>query len=179
MKRLAIAVAGVLVLLASARPMADISVSIIEYRVLAALGQVRLTTGFVHDPGLQEKMLKDLAGFDSRGLIAIDGPAPRRVNRRETIGTHVVETAIVISPPLGRGYKGGVASAQITVTVDDKIRISCPYDAGDIELADISILPIDGMISVRGNVNGKQFDGLTVLSSPELVDARWLQQHAR
>ncbi|HWC75370.1 MAG TPA: hypothetical protein VG454_15655, partial [Gemmatimonadales bacterium] len=58
---------------ASPRPTTDISVSFVEYRVLKEIGQVRLTTGFVHDPELQKKMMANLQSFDRDGIILIAG----------------------------------------------------------------------------------------------------------
>lgn len=66
--RILVATAALMTLL-PARPLADVSLSLIEYRVLAAVGQVRLTTGFVHDPETQKTMLSRLACFDHQGVI--------------------------------------------------------------------------------------------------------------
>src|ERR1051325_3935082 len=104
--------------LAPAKPTADVNLSFIEYRVLEQVGQVRLTTGFVHNPEQQKKMLADPASFDRRGIILIAGNSPRKIVRYARIDSHSLETTISIYPAVGHGYRGGLATAEIAVTVD-------------------------------------------------------------
>src|SRR5216110_3325495 len=130
-------------------PAADVTFAIIEYRVLQRVGQVRLTTGFVHDPATQMAMFADLESFDRQGIILIAGGSVRHFNRRETIGSHTVETAISVYPAVGHGYRGGLATADVIVTVDGRKKIDCPYDQGPIELAELDILPLEDMISIH------------------------------
>jgi hypothetical protein len=161
------------------RPPTDVSLPLIEYRALGPLGQVRLTTGFVHDPKTQKTMLGRLGFFDQQGLILVAGQSVREFKRRETVGSHSVETTIHVYPATGRGYRGGLATADIVVTVDGKRRIDCPYTSASVELADIGILPIDGFISVSGSYDGKPVSGLVPLSGAQTIDLAWLQRTAR
>jgi len=167
-----------LIALAPAKPATDLTLPFIEYRVLRQIGQVRLTTGFVHDPEQQRRMLADPAAFDQRGIILIAGDTPRRVTRNETIGSHSVQTTISIIPPLGHGYRGGLATADIAVTVDGKKRIDGPYDEGAIELADVAILPAEGTISLDGSYDDKHFAAAIALTGREIIDRAWLEKKA-
>jgi hypothetical protein len=106
------AAAVAIVTLLPTKPIADVSLSIIEYRVLTQLGQVRMTAGFVHNPEMQKAMLADLGSFERQGIILIGGDSDRQFNRRETIGSHSVETTISVSPAVGLGYRG--ASQRLT-----------------------------------------------------------------
>jgi hypothetical protein len=174
-----LAAAVIVIALVPTKPTADVSLALIEYRVLQRLGQVRLTTGFVHDPKTQEAMLADLASFDRQGIILIGGDSVRQFSRRETIGAHSVETTISVYPAVGHGYQGALATAHVIVTVDGSKRIDCPYDQGPIELADLDILPLDGMISVLGSYDDKQVRGLIFLNGNQMIDTPWLERHAR
>src|SRR5206468_9739131 len=85
-------------------PAADVTFAIIEYRVLQRVGQVRLTTGFVHDLGTQMAMFADLESFDRQGIILIAGGLVRYFKGRETIGCHTVGAAISFDRAVGHGY---------------------------------------------------------------------------
>src|SRR5207244_13304609 len=76
------------------RPAADVTFAIIEYRVLQQVGQVRLTTGFVHDPATQKAVLADLASFDRQGIILIAGGSFLQYSRIKTTGSHTSETPL-------------------------------------------------------------------------------------
>ena len=73
----------------------------------------------------------DLASLDRQGIILIAGGSVRQFSRRETIGPHTVETAISVYPAVGHGYRGGLATAGVIVTVDGRKKIDCPYDTRD------------------------------------------------
>ena len=176
-RTLAAAVIGIAVL--PTRPTADVTLAIIEYRVLQPVGQIRLTTGFVHDPETQKAMLADLASVDRQGIILIGGNSVRQFNRREAIGPHTVETTISVYPAVGHGYRGGLATAYVIVTVDGRKKIDCPYDQGRIELADLVILPLEGMISILGSYDDKPVRGMISLDSNQTIDTPWLDRHAR
>ncbi len=167
-----------LLALAPARPATDISLPFIEYRVLKRVGEVRLATRFVHDPQQQKRMLQDLTSFDRDGMILIAGDRPRRVVRTETIDLHSVQTSISISPALGHGYRGGLATAGITVTIDGKKRIDSPYDEGAVELADVAILPDKATISLDGSFDNRRFAGTLDLTGNQTVDKAWLERKA-
>jgi hypothetical protein len=173
------AAAVAIVTLLPTKPIADVSLSIIEYRVLTQLGQVRVTAGFVHDPEMQKAMLADLGSFERQGIVLIGGDSDRQFNRRETIGSHSVETTISVYPAVGLGYRGGLATADITVAVDGKKKIDCPYDRGETELADVAILPVDGMISIVGSYRGKSVSGVMFLNGNQTIDMSWLERNAR
>jgi hypothetical protein len=175
----AVVVTLAIIALHPARPFADVNLAIIEYRLVPQVGQVRLTTGYVHDPAIQKVMLADLASFDRQGIILIAGDSVRQFTRRETIGGHTVETTLSVYPPIGHGYRGGLATAAVVVEVDGKRRVDIPYDAGLAELADLSIRPLDGMISLSGLYASKPVRGAIFLESDETIDTGWLAQHAR
>jgi hypothetical protein len=179
MKNIILISTAALIGLLPGRPLADVSLPLIEYRVLGPLGQVRLTTGFVHDAGTQRTMLGRLAIFDQRGLILVAGESVREFRRREAIGSHSVETIIHIYPATGRGYRGGLATADIVVTVDGKQTIDCPYIGGAVELADIAISPADGTISVYGSYDCKHVGGLVSLNAGKSIDLPWLQRNGK
>lgn len=65
------------------------------------------------------------------------------------------------------------------MTVDGKKRIDCPYVKLPVELADVSILPVDGMISISGSYGDKRIAGLVLLTGDQTMDAAWLQRHAK
>ena len=161
------------------KPSGDVTLAIIEYRVLQAVGQVRLTTGYFNDADTQKAMLADLAWFDRQGIILVAGDSVRRFNRRQSIGAHVVETTIFVRPAIGHGYRGGLATANVIVTVDGTKVIDCPYDGGPTELDDIGIMPRDGMISILGSYDGKRVRGLISLTSNQTIDATWLARNAK
>jgi len=173
------AAAFAIVALRPARPMADVNLTIIEYRLVPQVGQIRLTAGSVHDPATQKAMLADLASFDRQGIILVAGDTVRRFHRRESIGGHVVETALTVYPAVGHGYRGGLATAAVAVDVDGKRRVDVPYDAGLAELADLSIRPLDGMISIVGSYANKSVRGAIFLEGDQTIDTRWLLQNAR
>ena len=175
------AVAAILAWMAlhSTTPILDVNLTIIEYRVLPQVGQVRLTTGHVHDPAIQKAMLTDLASFDRQGIVLLGGDTVRRINRRKTIGSHTVETTLSVYPATGHGYRGGLATAAISVTVDGRLRVDAPYDSGPAQLADIEIQPLDGMISILGSYDDKIVRGTISLDGNEDIDTKWLAQHAR
>ena len=179
MKNATIVATAALLGLVSSRPLPDITLSLIEYRVLGQIGQVRVTTGFVHDPETQRSMLARLASFDQQGLILVAGDSVREFRRRETIGSHSMETTIQIYPAVGHGYRGGLATADILVTVDGKKRIDCPYDRGPVELADIGVAPVDGRISVSGSYDDKRIERFVFLNGGETIDLPWLQRNAK
>jgi hypothetical protein len=158
---------------------ADVSLSFIEYRVLKPIGQVRLTRGFVHDPQIEQTMLAHLDSLDHDGIILIAGNSKRQFRRTETIGSHSIETTVSIYPAVGRGYRGGDATADVVVTVDRQKRIDCAYDRGATELTDVTILPIDGMIEVLGSHGGRRADGVVFLNSDQVIDEAWLAKSAR
>ena len=174
-------VGAVLALLtvAPAGPRPDVSLPLIEYRVLSSIGQVRLTQGFVHDPDTQTYMLGRLASFDEKGVILVAGNTPREFKRRETIGSHSVETVIRVYPTTGEGYGGGLATANIVVTVDGRKRIDCPWIQQPIELADVSIAPVDGMISIAAQVGEKRINTPVFLNGDVMIDQAWLERRAR
>ena len=62
---------------------------------------------------------------------------------------------------------------------DGRKAIDCPYDQGPIELSDVDILPLDGMISIRGSYADRHVAGLISLPGNEIVNAPWLERHAR
>ena len=78
MRTRTLAAAVIVIALLPTRPAADVTFAIIEYRVLQQVGQVRLTTGFVHDPATQKAVFADLASFDRQGIILIAGGSVRR-----------------------------------------------------------------------------------------------------
>jgi hypothetical protein len=174
-----LAAALAIVTLYPTKPIADVRMAIIEYRVIQAVGQVRLTTGYVHDPATQKAMLADLAWFDRQGIILIGGDSIRRFNRRQSIGAHVVETTISVRPAIGHGYRGGLATADVIVTVDGRKAIDCPYDGGPTELDDVGILPRDGMISILGSYDGKHVQRVVSLTGNQTIDPTWLARNAR
>ena len=173
-----ILIAAALTWLLPAGQPADVTLSLIEYRVLAGTGQVRLTTGFVHDPATQNAMLSRLALHDHQGVILVAGESVREFRRREMIGAHSVETSIRVYPATGRGYGGGFATADIIVTVDGKNRIDCPYLRLPVELADVSISPGDGMIAIAGSYGEKHINDLVFLNGGQTIDGAWLRDHA-
>jgi hypothetical protein len=166
-------------MLPSAKPIADVNLAIIEYRVLPQVGQVRLTTGYVHDPAVQNTMLADLASFDRQGLIVVAGDSVRRFNRREMIGSHSIETALSVYPAIGHGYRGGLATATVVVIIDGKKRVDAPYDGGPVELADVAIQPLDGVISIRGTCDNKTVRAAISLDGNQTIDTKWLTRNAR
>jgi hypothetical protein len=124
-----LAAALAIVTLYPTKPVADVSLAIIEYRVIQAVGQVRLTTGYVHDPG--------------------------------------------------HGYRGGLATADVVVTVDGKKVIDCAYDGGPTELDDVGILPRDGMISILGSYDGKHVQSVISLTGNQTIDPTWLARNVK
>ena len=153
---------------------ADVSYPIIEYRVLRPIAQVRLTAGFIHDPGLQAQVVAERAGFEQQGIVLLQVDSVRRVVRDEKLAGHSVKTELSLYPPAGRGYKGAMSTADIIITVDGKKRVDCPWDAGVIELSDLSVLPVDGFVSVRWKREGKSLQDLLFLSSGQTVTLDWL-----
>src|SRR5256885_5428850 len=107
----------------------------------------------------------DLASLDRQGIILIAASSVRQFSRRETIGPHTVETAISVYPAVGHGYRGGLATAGVIVTVDGRKKIDCPYDQGPIELAELDILPLEGTISITGSYDDKEVRGGIPLDS--------------
>ena len=160
-------------------PIADVNLATIEYRVLPQIGQVRLTTGYVHDPTIQKTMLADPASFDRQGIILVAGDTVRRFDRRETIGGHAIETTLSVYPAIGHGYRGGLATAAVVITVDGKKRVDALYDGGLTELADVGIQPLDGVISIRGWYDNKTVRGTISLESDQTIDTNWLARNAR
>jgi hypothetical protein len=179
MKNATVVATAALLGVLSSRALPDVSLSLIEYRVLGQIGQVRVTTGFVHDPETQRSMLARLASFDQQGLILVAGDSVREFRRRETIGSHSVETTIHVYPAVGHGYRGGLATADIIVTVDGKKTIDCPYDSGPVELADIVVSPVDGTISVSGSYDDKRIQRVVLLNGGPTIDLPWMQRNAR
>jgi hypothetical protein len=154
---------------------ADLTLSVIEYRVLADLGQVRLTTTSIHDEAIQDRMVKDRERFERGGVVLVNAKKTRSFVRQTKIGAHVVETKIVLEPPLGHGFRGGLPTADIVVTIDGKTRIDCSFDSGDIELYDVGILVNDNLIHIRGSRDDKLFDERTPLMGGKIIDDYWLR----
>jgi len=178
MRSKVLAGAFVIMALHPAKPIADLNLTIIEYRVLPQIGQIRLTTGRVHDPATQWNIFANLASFDRRGIILIGGDSARQISRHETIGSHSVVTTISVYPATGHGYRGGLATAAIIVMVDGRKRIDCPYDSGPTEIVDVAIKPVDGIISIRATYDDKSVDGTISLKSNETIDTKWLARNA-
>src|SRR5437879_13821539 len=97
-------------------PAADVTFAIIEYRVLQRVGQVRLTTGFGHDPATEMAMFADLESFDRQGIILIAGGAVRHFMRRDTNGSHGVDTGSTLYRAIGPWTRGGLETAYVIVT---------------------------------------------------------------
>ena len=177
--RIGLAVAIVTALgVAGPPPTADLSLALIEYRVLVPLHQVRVTTGMVHDPALQGRMLADLPGFDRRGMILVAGDSGRTIRRHETIGGHRVDTEITIYPATGHGFGGAMATAQVKVAIDTRVVVDCPYVAGDISVSELDLLPGEGMISLSGSEGAKRFDRTIFPGAGEVVDLAWIHRNA-
>jgi hypothetical protein len=179
MKVIAFAAALALMTPHSVNPAADVSLTIVEYRALQSVGQVRLTSGYVHDPEIQKSLLADLAASDRRGIILVAGDAVRQIRRREAIGTHSVETTITVRPAVGHGYRGGMATASVVVAVDGQKVVDCMYDGGETELNEIDVLPRDGLISILGSHFGKHVQAVVSLKDLQTIDAGWLTRNAK
>jgi hypothetical protein len=160
-------------------PAADVSLTIVEYRALQSVGQIRLTSGYVHDPEIQKSLLADLAASDRRGIILVAGDSVRQVKRHETIGTHSVETTITVRPAVGHGYRGGLATASVVVAVDGQKVVDCMFDGGETSLDEIDVLPRDGMISILGSHYGKHVQAMVSLKDLQTIDAGWLTRNAK
>jgi hypothetical protein len=155
----------------------DVSYSVIEYRVLTDLGQVRLTTGFVLDRDVQLRIRNNRDAFERRGIVLVSVESDRRFVRREKIAGHSIETTISLYPPLGYGPGGGLSTAHVVVTVDGRKKIDCPYADNQIQLIDLAILVFDGMIRVRGTHIDKFVDAWA--DDDKVVDRDWLKRVAR
>lgn len=173
-----LAIAGLLGCLAP-EPRSDVSYTLIEYRKLEQLGQIRVTAGIVHDPAIQDRMFANFASFDRQGLILVAGDSGREFSRSEKIGTHTVETRIRVFPPTGRGFGGGLGTADILVTVDGAKRVDCPFAHPEVGLDDVAILPADGMITVGGSVGGKRFHDYIFTTGTQAVNQAWLERAAK
>ncbi len=103
------------------------------------------------------------------------GAGDNRIRSR----SNSVETTIHVFPAVGHGYRGGLATADIIVTVDGKKRIDCPYDSGPVELADIGVSPVDGRISVSGSYDDKRIERFVFLNDGQTIDRPWLQRNAK
>jgi len=174
-----IAVVLALVVPHAAARHADVTLTLVEYRVVQAIGQVRLTSGYVHDPETQEYMLADLAASDHRGIVLVAGDSVRRFARRETIGAHRVETTLTVSPAVGHGYRGGMATVDVVIIVDGRTLVDCPFDSGPVELQEIDVLARDGMLSIRGSYGDKRVEALVPLGHGPTINAAWLARTAR
>jgi hypothetical protein len=153
---------------------ADVAVTVIEYRVLRDLGQIRITSTSIHDTATQDSFARQRDRFDRMGLILVAGASSRAVVRHETLGSHVIDTKISIEPAAGRGYRGGLPTAGMTVTVDGQKRIDCPFDERETEFHDVGILVADGQIHLRGSFKDKPFDEFVPLLDARIVDWQWL-----
>jgi hypothetical protein len=160
-------------------PAADVSLTIIEYRALQSVGQVRLTSGYVHDAEIQKSLLADLAASDRRGIILVAGDSVRQFKRRETVGTHNVETTITVRPAIGHGYRGGLATAAVVVAIDGQKVVDCMYDGGETQLSEIDVFPRDGMVSVLGSHYGKHVQGTVSLKDMQTIDQGWLTRNTQ
>ncbi len=163
----------------SMNPAADVSLTIVEYRVLQSVGQVRLTSGYVHDPETQKSMLADLMASDRRGVILVAGDSVRQFKRGETIGAHRIETTLTVYPAFGYGYHGGLATVDVIVTIDGRKVVDCPFDRGPTELHEIDILARDGLISILGTHGGKPVQAIVSLKDVQTIDAEWLARNAK
>jgi hypothetical protein len=158
---------------------ADVSFPFIEYRDLKPLGQIRLTRGVVHDPNIQTTILGNLGSFDRQGIVLMGGNSERQFHRTERIGSHTIETTISVHPALGHGYRGGLATADVLVTIDGIKRIDCPFDRGPTELNDVEILPSDGMIQILGSEDGREVNSVMFLKGNRAINADWLATNAK
>lgn len=152
----------------------DESLPIVEFRIVPSIDQVRLTAGFIHDPALQATVIARRAEFERRGIILVHVDSARRIVREERVAGHAIRTQLSIYPPTNRGYKGGRSTADVLVTVDGRKKIDCPWDAPDVELSDLSIMPVDGFVSMSGTVDDKSFHAVVALNSDEILDRAWL-----
>jgi hypothetical protein len=157
----------------------DVSFTIIEYRVVKELGQVRMTAGLVHDPAIQDRMDARREAFERKGIILVNVAGERRFVREEHLANHLIRTVVTLRPPIGRGYRGGVSTAGLLVTVDGRTRVDCSYDAGNVEISDLSIMAIDGFIRVRGTVDRNSIDELTPLVGDDTITDAWLMARTR
>jgi hypothetical protein len=153
---------------------ADVSMPVIEYRVVRSIDQVRLSAGIIHDPGLQSRVISDRAAFEREGIVFAQVDSERHFERDEALAGHTVRTEISLYPPAHRGYRGAFSTAFVAVTIDGRKRVDCPWDAGRVELFDLSIMPVDGFVSVQGTYGGKHFGALLSLSGSETATLRWL-----
>lgn len=95
------------------------------------------------------------------------------VRRKETIRSRVIETRISIEPAAGRGFRGALPTAALSVTVDGTKRIDCPF-GGETAFHDMAILVSDGRIHLRGSFKDKPFDEDAPLLEGKQIDSHWL-----
>jgi hypothetical protein len=176
-RRLLIAAIAFLLLGSGAR--ADLSLVVIEYRVLTDLGQVRLTSTSLHDEAIQDRVVKNREKFERAGIVLVQAEVERVFARKERIGSHTVETRLTIEPAVGRGFRGGLPTAELSVKVDGIPRIDCPYDSGETELHDVAVLVTDGIIHLRGSFKDKTFDETVPLLGGKMIDMYWLMALAQ
>ena len=143
-----------------------------EYRVLKAAGLIQVTTGYM------ERVTDLEAGWPAlaaAGIVVLETDSGRTFARRETLGSHRVETTISIAPPVGHGEGGGSSRAIIRVTMDGDTLVNCPLFNGPIGLDRLTIDPERRFVTLIGSDGILHFDGF---EARKTVDEDWLDERA-
>src|SRR5215831_10389150 len=90
---------GLLMLSGAARATAE-DAPFAEYRALPALGQIRITTGYMERT---EDLGSRTPAMESEGIVILESDTGHTFTRRDTLASHRVLTTISIFPPVGHG----------------------------------------------------------------------------
>jgi hypothetical protein len=185
-RRAAIGCAAAVMLAATVPPRcrADQSFPFVDYRVLAELNQVCITTGWTADPEALTPARR--RALERRDVFVLWTEREHAIRRSAVVGSHTIATSITLHPPAGHGEGGASASAWITLQVDGRTRMDCPLQQGGDLITRISVRPGDGWIDVAGTLGARHIEGFMCIA-PSLcgedrsgvIDPDWLETHAR
>jgi hypothetical protein len=130
-----------------------------QYEYLPALGQIRISDGYVRGKPYVEALPDRAQELEKAGVFSEYGQEKKVYTRRDTIGSHSVETVLTVYPPLGHGYGGANFTKTISITIDGKKKVDCnlgyvaPYR--DLTVHSIAVFPEEGLIDVLATSGGK------------------------
>jgi hypothetical protein len=157
-----------LVLWASVTCLRAEDVPIAEVRLMKDLGQVVVETSTFDRPS---DLATKIAALEKKGIVVLESDAPRTFARTDRIGTHAIDTKIVLAAPVGHGEGGGSSEARLTMAVDGAVRVDCSLWSLDR----IAIDPARKFVTLTGHSGIVRFDGF---EPRKVVDDDWLDARA-
>jgi hypothetical protein len=143
-----------------------------EYRVVRAMGQIQIATGFMDRTS---ELPSQLTALERQGIVVLETEKGRAFERADQMGSHRVETRISMAPPVGHGEGGASSNVDIRIVVDGRTRVDCPLWRASLGIDRLVVEPGRGFITLQAHDGILRFGGFEPRG---VVDADWLEKRA-